>query len=153
MLPHEGRLADSIRARLEDVVLVLFLPSFFAITGTRTQIGLLGSAQDWLVCAAIIVLATLGKFGGSFAAAKLSGIGTRRAAALGILMNTRGLMELIVLNLGLELGVITPTVFTMLVIMALVTTFSTTPVLDLLLGKRGFADEPAPGNVSPSSRA
>ena len=66
-------------------------------------------------------------------------------------MNTRGLMQLIVLNLGLDLGVITPTVFTMLVIMALVTTFATTPVLDLLLGKRGFADEPAPG-TAPSSR-
>jgi Kef-type K+ transport system membrane component KefB len=151
MLPHEGRLADSIRARLEDVVLVLFLPSFFAITGIRTQVGLLGSAQDWLVCGAVVALATLGKFGGTYAAARLTGIAARQAAALGILMNTRGLMQLIVLNLGLDLGVITPTVFTMLVIMALVTTFATTPILDLLLGKRGFADEPAQG-TAPSSR-
>lgn len=140
MLPHEGRLAEGIRARLEDVVIVLFLPSFFAFTGMRTQIGLVNTAQDWLVCALVIVVATLGKFGGTFVAARLTGMSGRRSAALGILMNTRGLMELIVLNLGLDLKVISPTVFTMFVLMALVTTFATTPLLDLLLGRRGFSD-------------
>jgi len=140
MLPHEGRLADGIRARLEDVVIVLFLPSFFAFTGMRTQIGLVNTAQDWLVCGLVIVVATLGKFGGTFVAARLTGLSRRRSAALGILMNTRGLMELIVLNLGLDLKVISPTVFTMFVLMALVTTFATTPLLDVLLGRRGFAD-------------
>ncbi len=140
VLPHDGRLAEQIRAKLEDVVLVLFLPSFFVFTGMRTSIDLLGDSRDWLFCLAIIGVATLGKFGGSFVAARIAGMGWRHSAALGILMNTRGLMELIVLNLGLDLGVITPTVFTMMVFMALATTFMTTPLLDLLLGRRGFAD-------------
>lgn len=140
MLPHSGRLADGIRARLEDVVIVLFLPSFFAFTGMRTEIGLVNTAQDWIVCVLVIVVATLGKFGGTYVAARLTGLTGRRSAALGILMNTRGLMELIVLNLGLDLKVISPTVFTMFVLMALVTTFATTPLLDVLLGRRGFAD-------------
>ena len=124
---------------VEDVVLVLFLPSFFALTGMRTEIGLLGSTQDWLVCGLIVLVATVGKLGGTFVAARLTGLRPRSATALGLLMNTRGLMELIVLNVGLELRVITPTVFTMMVIMALVTTFSATPILDLLLGPGGFA--------------
>jgi Kef-type K+ transport system membrane component KefB len=111
-------------------VIVLFLPAFFAFTGMRTQIGLLDTTADWLVCAAIIVVATLGKFGGSAVAARWTGMSWRDAGALGILMNTRGLMELIVLNIGLDLGVISPTLFAMLVIMALVTTFATTPLLD-----------------------
>jgi len=92
----------------------------------------------------IVAAATAGKFGGTLVAARLSGLGWRKSAALGTLMNTRGLMELIALNLGLDLGVITPTVFTMMVLMALITTFSATPVLDLLLGKRGFEEEAAP---------
>src|SRR5688572_14588136 len=142
LLPHTGRMAEGIRSRLEDVVVVLFLPSFFALTGMRTQLGLLDTAQDWLVCGLIILVATAGKFGGTFIAARMNGMPTRSSAALGVLMNTRGLMELIVLNVGLVLRVITPTVFTMMVIMALVTTFSATPVLDLILGRRGFADVP-----------
>ena len=142
MMPHEGRLAEGIRSRLEDVVVVLFLPTFFVFTGMRTSIGLLSTAQDGYLCGAIVVVATVGKFGGTFLAARFTGMGTRRSAALGVLMNTRGLMELIVLNLGLDLGVLTPTLFAMLVIMALVTTFATTPVLDLILGKRGFDEEP-----------
>jgi len=142
ILPHEGRLPEQIRSRLEDVVVVLFLPSFFAFTGMRTQIGLVGELRDWLVCGLIILVATLGKFGGSTLAARLVGLSWRQSSALGILMNTRGLMELIVLNLGLDMGVISPTLFTMLVLMAIVTTFATTPILDLILGKRGFEDAP-----------
>jgi K+:H+ antiporter len=88
--------------------------------------------QAWAWCAAIILVATLGKFGGTFVAAKCTGLNTRLSAALGILMNTRGLMELIVLNIGLELGVISPQLFAMMVIMALVTTIATTPVLHAL---------------------
>jgi Kef-type K+ transport system membrane component KefB len=141
MLPHEGRLPEQIRIRLEDVVVVLFLPSFFAFTGMRTEIGLLGSAGDWLACALVVLVATAGKFGGTLVAGRLVGLGWRHASALGVLMNTRGLMELIVLDLGLDLGVITPTVFTMMVLMALATTFSTTPLLDRILGPRGFEDE------------
>jgi Kef-type K+ transport system membrane component KefB len=140
LLPDRGRLPDQIRARMQDVVLVLFLPSFFAFTGMRTQLGLLGSARDWWVCGLVILVATLGKFGGTFCASRLTGLAWRQSAMLGILMNTRGLMELIVLNLGLDMKVITPTVFAMMILMALATTFATTPVVSLLQGQRSLAD-------------
>ena len=140
ILPSHGRLPDQIRLKMQDVVLVLFLPSFFAFTGMRTQIGLLSSPADWWVCGLVILVATLGKFGGTFCASRLTGLGWRQSTTLGILMNTRGLMELIVLNLGLDLKVITPTVFAMMILMALVTTFATTPVLSLLQGRRSLAD-------------
>jgi len=130
--PHDGRLAAELRSRLEDIVVVLLLPVFFTFSGMRTQIGLVSTMTDWLYCGAIVLVATLGKFGGSFVAARIAGLGYREASALGVLMNTRGLMELIVLNVGLDMGVLSPTLFAMLVIMALVTTFSTTPVLSLL---------------------
>jgi Kef-type K+ transport system membrane component KefB len=129
-MPSGGRLAEQLRARLEDIVLVLILPVFFTFTGMRTRLDLVSSARDWLFCAAIILFATLGKLGGSFLAARVAGVGTRDAFALGVLMNTRGLMELVVLNVGLDMGVLSPTLFAMLVLMALVTTFSTTPILD-----------------------
>ncbi len=151
-LPHGGRLAEQIRVRLEDTVVVLFLPAFFAFTGMRTQISLVSGWTDWLVCGLIILMATLGKFGGSFVAARLTGLGWRESTALGILMNTRGLMELIVLNVGLDMGVLSPTLFAMLVIMALVTTFATTPILQLVLGDRGFADEPVAAPVGQAGR-
>ncbi len=93
--------------------------------------SLIASPQDWLICGVIIALAILGKFGGAFTGALLSGHSRRDAATLGILMNTRGLVELIVLNIGLSLGILTPTLFTMLVIMALVTTFMAGPLLRL----------------------
>lgn len=144
LLPHDGRLAENIRLRLEDMVVVLFLPAFFAFTGMRTQISLVSGSTDWLFCGLIILVATMGKFGGSFLAARLTGLGWRESTALGILMNTRGLMELVVLNVGLDMGVLSPTLFAMLVIMALVTTFATTPILDAVTGERGFADTPAP---------
>jgi K+:H+ antiporter len=138
LLPRDGKLAREVRQRIEDFVLVLLLPSFFAFTGLRTEIGLLEGRADWLMCAAIVAVATAGKLGGTALAARLSGLGWRPAVALGLLMNTRGLMQLIVLDLGLELGLITPKLFTMMVIMALVTTFMTSPALDRVLGKRGF---------------
>ena len=152
-LPHDGRLAEQIRVRLEDAVVVLFLPAFFAFTGMRTQIALVSGMTDWMICGLIILVATAGKFGGSFVAARLTGLGWRESTGLGILMNTRGLMELIVLNVGLDMGVLSPTLFAMLVIMALVTTFATTPILQLVLGDRGFADEPAPAPVGQTGRA
>ncbi len=132
VLPKEGRLAESLAERLETVAVGLLLPLFFAFSGLRTEIGLVNEPSEWLVTGALIALATLGKFGGSAVAARLTGLRWREASAVGILMNTRGLMELIVLNIGLDLGVISPTVFTMLVLMALVTTFMTTPVLSLV---------------------
>jgi Kef-type K+ transport system membrane component KefB len=136
VIPAESALARNLRTRLEDLVVVLFLPAFFAFTGLRTQIGLLDGLESWLLCGAIVVVASFGKFGGTVAAARFSGMSWRDAGALGALMNTRGLMELIVLNVGLDLGVISPRLFAMLVIMALVTTFMTTPVLSLLGGGR-----------------
>ena len=95
----------------------------------RTQIGLLTSVDAWLTCASLIVVATAGKLGGTLLAARMVGHDWRHATGLGILMNTRGLMELIVLNVGLDLGIISPALFTMMVIMALVTTMATTPAL------------------------
>lgn len=132
VIPHDSRLAQNIRQKFEDLVVILFLPVFFAFTGLRTQIGLVRGPEDWAVCAAIIVVASLGKFGGGTIAARLTGLDWHEAASLGILMNTRGLMELIVLNVGLDLGVLSPSLFAMLVIMAVVTTVATTPVLERL---------------------
>src|SRR5262249_37874238 len=105
---------------------------FFAYTGLRTQIGLVSGVSDWALCGLIIVVASAGKFGGSAIAARLTGMKWRDGSALGVLMNTRGLGELIALNIGLDLGVISPTLFAMLVLMALTTTLMTTPLLDLI---------------------
>lgn len=132
VIPHSSLVASRVREKLEDTVVVLLLPAFFAFTGLRTQIGLLDRSGDWMVCGFIILLACAGKFGGSYAAARLSGLDSNTAASIGVLMNTRGLMELIVLNLGLDLGILSPTLFAMFVIMALVTTLATSPILHYL---------------------
>src|SRR5262249_44044520 len=126
---HDAEVARDFRHKLEDIVTILLLPAFFAYTGMRTQIQLVSGWHGWVCCGLIILVATLGKFGGSFAAARLTGLGTKFFASLGILMNPRGLMELIVLNIGLELHVISAELFAMMVIMALTTTIATTPVL------------------------
>jgi Kef-type K+ transport system membrane component KefB len=133
IIPHDSSIAHVFSEKLKDVVAVLLLPAFFAFTGMRTSIGLLSSGEHWLICGVIILMATAGKFGGTVAAARLTGLAWRDSAALGILMNTRGLMELIVLNIGLDLGVISPTLFAMMVLMALATTIATTPLLQLML--------------------
>jgi Kef-type K+ transport system membrane component KefB len=140
VIPHDSGMAREMTDRLEDIVIVLLLPAFFAYTGLRTQIGLVNGYEQWMMCALIIAVASAGKFGGSAIAARVTGLNWRDSSALGVLMNTRGLMELIVLNIGLEMNVISPTLFAMLVIMALVTTFSTTPILHLIT--RGQAKEP-----------
>jgi Kef-type K+ transport system membrane component KefB len=132
IIPHDSDVARDFQHKLEDIVKILLLPAFFAYTGMRTEIGLVSGWQAWGFTALIILVATLGKFGGTFAAARFTGLDWQMSTALGILMNTRGLMELIVLNIGLELGVISPTLFAMMVIMALVTTMTTTPVLHVL---------------------
>lgn len=141
VVPRASRLAQHVSHRLNDVVGVLLLPAFFAYTGLRIEFGLLSSGADWLLCGLIIMVATAGKFGGTLIAARLSGLRLRDSAALGILMNTRGLVELVVLNIGLDLGVISPRLFAMLVLMALVTTFATAPLLDLLLKKNPRVEE------------
>jgi Kef-type K+ transport system membrane component KefB len=129
VLPKEDGLSKLLMEKFESVAVVLLMPLFFAFSGLRTSIGLVSGIEHWLIVAALIGLATVGKFGGSAVAARLTGMRWREASAIGVLMNTRGLMELIVLNVGMDLGVITPTLFTMLVLMALFTTFATTPIL------------------------
>jgi len=133
VIPHRSRVSSFMTGKVSGIVRVLLLPPFFATSGLRTEIGLVETAMDWALCAVIIVAATAGKWGGTAIAARLAGLSWRDSSALGILMNTRGLVELIVLNIGLDLGVITPRLFTMLVIMALVTTMMTTPVLTRLI--------------------
>ncbi len=128
-IPHDSLLARELRTRLHDVVTVLLLPAFFAFSGLRTQLGLLSGGAQWLTCGAIVLAACAGKFGGTSVAARAVGLPWRTATSLGVLMNTRGLVELIVLNVGLDLGVIGPTLFAMLVLMALATTFATSPLL------------------------
>ncbi|WP_290792165.1 cation:proton antiporter [Flavihumibacter sp. UBA7668] len=118
--------------KVEDVALVLLLPLFFVFTGLRTQIGLLNEPYLWKICAVIILIAITGKFFGSAMAAKFVGQNWRNSLMIGALMNTRGLVELVVLNIGFDLGVLSPQIFTMLVLMALVTTVMTGPALDLI---------------------
>jgi Kef-type K+ transport system membrane component KefB len=132
MIPHDSTAARALTGQLERVVTILLLPAFFALTGMRTRIDLLFQPGQWLICGLIVAVATLGKFGGTFAASRLTGLDGRSSALLGTLMNTRGLMELIVLNVGLDLGVISPALFSMMVVMALVTTGLTSPVLRAL---------------------
>jgi Kef-type K+ transport system membrane component KefB len=132
ILPRDGGFAHALADKLEDTVVVVLLPLFFAYSGVRTQIGLLDSSAAWLTCVLIIVIACLGKLGATTLAARVSGLSWRESTAVGVLMNTRGLIVLVMLNIGLDLGIIDPTLFTMLVIMALFTTFLATPVLDVV---------------------
>jgi Kef-type K+ transport system membrane component KefB len=146
LIPHDSQLARRMAEKLEDTVVLLLLPAFFAFTGMRTRIDLLGSLENWLICLGIVAVACTGKIGGSFVAARLSGLGWRDAASLGALMNTRGLVELVVLNIGLDLGIISPVLFAMMVVMAVVTTLSTVPLLELFNrgGMAGSAMASAP---------
>jgi Kef-type K+ transport system membrane component KefB len=132
ILPAHGPIARQFTLNRTPVVTILLLPAFFALTGLRTEIGLMGSAREWGICLAIILLAIAGKFGGTLVAGRAVGMSWGFAARLGVLMNTRGLMELVVLNVGLDIGVISPTLFTMMVVMAIVTTALTGPLLDAL---------------------
>ena len=134
IVPHSSRLAQVLQERIESPVTILLLPAFFAFAGMRTQIGLLSDVNAWLTCVVIVLVATGGKFGGALLAARLVGYGWRSATGLGILINTRGLMELIVLNVGLDLGIISPPLFTMMVIMALVTTMAAGPLFAAVQG-------------------
>ncbi|BDA69121.1 sodium/hydrogen exchanger [Calothrix sp. PCC 7716] len=136
VMPKNEGLVRELAVKTEDFVLIFLLPVFFAYSGLKTQIGLLNSPQLWGLCLLVLLVAIAGKYIGTYIAARVCGINKREASALGWLMNTRGLTELIVLNIGLELKVISPLLFTMLVIMALVTTFMTSPLLELTYPKR-----------------
>ncbi len=147
-IPKERELAATLAKKLEDVVVVFLLPLFFAHSGLRTRVGLIDRPEMWIQLGLILLVACAGKFGGSAIAARVTGLDWREASAIGVLMNTRGLMELVVLNLGLDLGVIPPGVFTMMVLMAMVTTIATTPLIQWIHPARLAAD----GALSPATR-
>ncbi|OYY94157.1 MAG: sodium:proton antiporter [Hydrogenophilales bacterium 28-61-23] len=137
ILHDEHELIEAWKERIGHFVMVFFLPIFFTYTGLRTNVGSLGTAADWGWCLLLISLATLGKFGASYLAARWAGMSHHEGKLIGIMMNTRALMELIVINVGFDLGVISQKVFTMLVLMAIFSTVITTPGLRRWLPKIG----------------
>ena len=151
IMPSDGTLRRTLEERLESVSSVFLLPLFFVYTGLRTEIGLLDSWTSWAVCLVIVLVATAGKLGGTVAAARWTGLPWREATALGALMNTRGLMELIALNVGYDLGILTPAIFAMMVIMALVTTAMASPLLSLSLGQHAQRTSRLTARVARSS--
>jgi Kef-type K+ transport system membrane component KefB/nucleotide-binding universal stress UspA family protein len=148
VMPRRGGLSDAIAHKMEDLVTVGLLPLFFATSGLRTQLGLLEGPAEWGTAALIIAVASVGKFGGATLATRLTGLDWRSSATVGVLLNTRGLMELIVLNIGLDLGVLSPRLFAMMVVMALFTTVLTTPVL-ARLAPREEPHDPVPDETQP----
>jgi Kef-type K+ transport system membrane component KefB len=132
IVPSEPQSVRRLADKLEGFVGAVLLPMFFALTGIRTDLQLVRGLEAWLTCALILAVAFLGKVGGISMTARLLGMTWRHAAALGVLMNTRGLMELVVLNVGLDLGIISSSLFAMMVVMALVTTFAAGPLLDVI---------------------
>ena len=142
ILHDETALVQAWRAQVSPFVLVFFLPIFFTYTGLRTDIAGLNTVPLWGWCAAVLMLATLGKWGGAYGAARLTGQSHDAAQVLGVLMNTRALMELIVINVGLDLGAISRHVFSMLVIMSVVSTMVTSPILRRLLPRLGLGTDP-----------
>jgi Kef-type K+ transport system membrane component KefB len=140
VLSSHEEFREAITRRMRDFMTVFFLPIFFTYTGLRTEIGSLHSVEMWLLCGAVIAAAVVGKLFGCGLAARLNGFSPRESACIGTMMNTRGLVELIVVNLGYDMRVIPKSVFCMLVLMALVTTVMTTPLLLRLM--RGTELEP-----------
>src|SRR5215471_118045 len=145
IMPKEQKFVRYVVDKFQTIVVTMLLPLFFAFTGLRTNIGLVKGPEMWMYCVAIILVATLGKLGGSMLASWWSGMPAREAAGLGTLMNTRGLMELVILNIGLDIKVISPALFSVMVLMALTTTFMTSPMLEAICPDRMLrepADEP-----------
>jgi len=132
IMPQNLKFKELLAGKIEDISVLLLLPIFFAFTGLRTQIGLLNEGNLWATCGIVILIAVLGKFGGSALSAKLMGQTWKDSFSIGALMNTRGLMELVVLNIGYDLGILSPEIFAIMVLMALATTFMTGPFLDLI---------------------
>jgi len=132
IMPANQKFRSLFAEKIEDIALVLFLPLFFVFTGLRTEIGLINEPYLWKITGLIILVATIGKLVGSALAARYVKQSWKDSLIIGTLMNTRGLMELVVLNIGYDLGILTPQLFAMMVIMALVTTFMTGPILDLI---------------------
>ena len=130
VMPKDKQLVRHVLDKLETATVVLLLPLYFAFTGLRTSVNLITGPAMWFICLVIILVAIAGKLGGSMIAARVVGTSWRESAGLGILMNTRGLMELVILNIGLDVGVLSLRLFSMMVLMALVTTFMTAPLLE-----------------------
>lgn len=137
ILHDEGAFVQAWKDRIGPFVLVFFLPIFFTYTGLRTNIGSLDSMEAWGWCLLVVGFATVGKFGGAYVSARAVGLNRHEASILGIMMNTRALMELIIINVGFDLGVISQQMFTMLVIMAIVSTVVTSPCLRSWLPRIG----------------
>ncbi len=154
IMPKEPKFVQYVLDRFETVTVTLLLPLFFAFTGLRTNIALVKGPEMWMYCGLIVLVATVGKLGGSTLASWLTGMSIREAAGLGTLMNTRGLMELVILDIGLDIKVISPALFSMMVIMALVTTFMATPLLEWFcpdeLLRVGLAKTPASAASMPN---
>jgi len=132
IMPAEADFRKFVIDKLETFAFVLLLPLYFAFTGLRTQIGLLSNSVIWIDCIIIIAVAIVGKFIGCSVSARLMGEQLKTSLSIGVMMNTRGLTELVVLNIGYELGILKPELFTIMVIMALFTTLITTPILNII---------------------
>jgi Kef-type K+ transport system membrane component KefB len=132
VIPQNERMIADVVDRIESLSLALLLPLFFALIGLRTRIDLLTDKSMWGYAGAIIATAVVGKLAGAAFTAKATGMNWKDSFGLGVLMNTRGLVELVILNAGLDLGILSPTLFTMMVLMALVTTFMTSPILSAM---------------------
>jgi Kef-type K+ transport system membrane component KefB len=152
IMPKGEKFVQYLLDRFETVTVTLLLPLFFAFTGLRTNIGLVKGGEMWMYCGLIVLVATVGKLGGSTLASWLTGMPLREAAGLGTLMNTRGLMELVILDIGLDIKVISPALFSMMVVMALVTTFMATPLLEWFCPNRILnAEERSLSSAAPGS--
>lgn len=152
IMPENVKFRNVFIEKVEDVALVLLLPLFFVYTGLRTQIGLLNDPYLWKVTGLIILVAVVGKFIGSALAAKYVRQDWKNSLIIGALMNTRGLMELVVLNIGYDLGVLGPEIFAMMVVMALVTTFMTGPAIDLIEWSFRKKDQAVPVEIGEKSK-
>jgi Kef-type K+ transport system membrane component KefB len=130
IMPQNQPFRENLTVRLENFSTMYLLPLFFAFSGLRTQVGTLNDPTSWMICAGIVAIATVGKLGGSMLPARMMGMSWNESFSLGALMNTRGLVELIALNIGYDLGILSPRTFSMLVLMALITTFMTGPLLN-----------------------
>lgn len=134
-----GKLTDEIRRRIEPLTVVLLLPMFFTYSGLNTRMDMVDSLSLLMIALGVLVASVLAKFGACWAAARIAGEDNRTALGIGALMNSRGLMELIIINIGLQKGVIGPTLFSILVLMAIVTTMMAGPLFELVYGRRARA--------------
>lgn len=146
IMPKDAEFVEHLKQKFEPVTITLFLPLFFAYSGLRTSIAIIGEHGVWIYTIFILFVAVAGKLGGCLASAKFAGMGWRDATSLGLLMNTRGLMQLVILNVGMDIGVISPIVFSMMVLMALFTTAMTMPLLDLICPAPQLESELAAGS-------